>query len=98
MPQKNSLNRFEIDFVEDRRNALQYFVRSVCASPLLKESKRLRSFLTADDESFEEEKAETKSELKSDLTNPMNLLKFVGQRPGERGQAGGEVDEPADGR
>lgn len=78
MPQKNSLNRFEIDFVEDRRNALQYFVRSVCASPLLKESKRLRSFLTADDESFEEEKAETKSELKSDLTNPMNLLKFVG--------------------
>ena len=78
MPQKNALNRFEIDFVEERRNALQYFIRSVCASPLLKDSKRVRSFLTSDDEKFDEEKAETKSSLKDDLTNPMKLLKFVG--------------------
>lgn len=78
MPQKNALNRFEIDFVEERRNALQYFIRSVCANPLLKDSKRVRSFLTSDDEKFDEEKAETKSSLKDDLTNPMKLLKFVG--------------------
>ena len=78
MPQKNALNRFEIDFVEERRNALQYFICSVCASPLLKDSKRVRSFLTSDDEKFDEEKAETKSSLKDDLTNPMKLLKFVG--------------------
>ena len=90
MPEKNTMNRFEIDFVESRRSSLQSFVREVCTHPLLKESKRLRSFLTADDEKFGEEKAETKQSLREELKgNPMEagmkLLKMVGSGIGRVG-------------
>lgn len=90
MPEKNTMNRFEIDFVESRRASLQSFVREVCTHPLLKESKRLRSFLTADDEKFGEEKAETKQSLREELKgNPMEagmkLLKMVGSGIGRVG-------------
>ena len=34
MPEKNTMNRFEIDFVESRRSSLQSFVREVCTHPL----------------------------------------------------------------
>ena len=83
MPEKNTMNRFEIEFVENRRASLQSFLREIAADPLLKESKRLRTFLTADDEKFAEEKAETKSSLKDSLKgNPMEagmkLLKMMG--------------------
>ena len=83
MPEKNTMNRFEIEFVEVRRAALQAFLREIAASPLLKDSKRLRTFLTEDDEKFAEEKAETKSSLKDSLKgNPMEagmkLLKMMG--------------------
>ena len=83
MPEKNTMNRFEIEFVETRRASLQSFLREIAADPLLKESKRLRTFLTADDEKFAEEKAETKSSLKDSLKgNPMEagmkLLKLMG--------------------
>ena len=82
MPEKNTMNRFEIEFVETRRASLQSFLREIAADPLLKESKRLRTFLTADDEKFAEEKAETKSSLKDSLKgNPMEagmkLLKLM---------------------
>ena len=83
MPEKNTMNRFEIDFVESRRASLQSFLREISTDPLLKESKRLRTFLTADDDKFAEEKEDTKSSLKNSLKgNPMEagmkLLKMMG--------------------
>ena len=90
MPEKNTMNRFEIEFVESRRDSLQSFLREVSVHPTLKDSKRLRSFLNADDEKFNEEKAETKQSLKEELKgNPMEagmkLLKMVGSGIGRVG-------------
>ena len=90
MPEKNQMNRFEIDFVESRRAALQAFLCEIAKDELLKESKRLVSFLTADDEAFAEEKAETKQSLRDELKgNPMEagmkLLKMVGTGIGRMG-------------
>lgn len=83
MPEKTMVNNFDIDFVEIRRAALQSFVREVSMDPVLKESKHLRTFLTADDEKLSEEKKETKTSLKDELKeNPMEaamkMLKMVG--------------------
>ena len=90
MPEKNQMNRFEIDFVESRRAALQAFLCEIAKDELLKESTRLVSFLTADDEAFAEEKAETKQSLRDELKgNPMEagmkLLKMVGTGIGRMG-------------
>ena len=90
MPEKNQMNRFEIDFVESRRAALQSFLCEIAKDELLKESKRLLTFLTADDEAFAEEKAETKQSLRDELKgNPMEagmkLLKMVGNGIGRVG-------------
>ena len=83
MPEKSVVNNFDIDFVEIRRAALQSFIREVSQDPVLKESKHLRTFLTADDDKLSEEKKETKTSLKDELKeNPMEaamkMLKFVG--------------------
>ena len=77
MPEKNTMNRFEIDFVESRRASLQSFLREISTDPLLKESKRLRTFLTADDDKFAEEKEDTKSSLKNRSSKPNWVKKPV---------------------
>ena len=57
LPEKQAVSRFSPDFVEDRRRALERFLRRVIIHPELLDAQCLLTFLRADDVSFQHAKS-----------------------------------------
>ena len=64
LPEKQAVSRFSPEFVEDRRRALEKFLRRVILHPELFEANCLLTFLRADDVSFQHAKNVSKTEDK----------------------------------
>lgn len=64
LPEKQAVSRFSPEFVEDRRRALETFLRRVILHPELFEANCLLTFLRADDVSFQHAKNVSKTEDK----------------------------------
>ena len=62
LPEKQAVSRFSPEFVEDRRRALEKFLRRVILHPELYEANCLLTFLRADDVTFQHAKNVSKSE------------------------------------
>ena len=62
LPEKQAVSRFSPEFVEDRRRALEQFLRRVILHPELYEANCLLTFLRADDVAFQHAKNVSKSE------------------------------------
>mmetsp|Transcript_26258 Transcript_26258/g.48299 ORF Transcript_26258/g.48299 Transcript_26258/m.48299 type:complete len:557 (+) Transcript_26258:143-1813(+) len=62
LPEKQAVSRFSPEFVEDRRRALERFLRRVIFHPELWAADCLLTFLRADDVSFQHAKNVTRSE------------------------------------
>ncbi|KAL7527175.1 hypothetical protein ACHAXR_003759, partial [Thalassiosira sp. AJA248-18] len=62
LPEKQAVSRFSPEFVEDRRRALEKFLRRVILHPELWEAHCLLTFLRADDVSFQHAKNASKGE------------------------------------
>eukprot|EP00578_Thalassiosira_sp_NH16_P011384 CAMPEP_0181115478 /NCGR_PEP_ID=MMETSP1071-20121207/21452_1 /TAXON_ID=35127 /ORGANISM="Thalassiosira sp., Strain NH16" /LENGTH=567 /DNA_ID=CAMNT_0023199685 /DNA_START=78 /DNA_END=1781 /DNA_ORIENTATION=+ len=62
LPEKQAVARFSPEFVEDRRRALEKFLRRVVLHPELWDSTCLVAFLRADDVSFQHAKNTSKAE------------------------------------
>eukprot|EP00571_Detonula_confervacea_P017807 CAMPEP_0172298356 /NCGR_PEP_ID=MMETSP1058-20130122/1053_1 /TAXON_ID=83371 /ORGANISM="Detonula confervacea, Strain CCMP 353" /LENGTH=523 /DNA_ID=CAMNT_0013007625 /DNA_START=124 /DNA_END=1695 /DNA_ORIENTATION=- len=69
LPEKQAVSRFSPEFVEDRRRALEKFVRRVILHPELWEANCLMTFLRADDVTFQHAKNASKSEDASNNSN-----------------------------
>lgn len=69
LPEKQAVSRFSPEFVEDRRRALEKFIRRVILHPELWEANCLLTFLRADDVTFQHAKNASKSEDASNNSN-----------------------------
>lgn len=69
LPEKQAVSRFSPEFVEDRRRALEKFLRRVILHPELWEANCLLTFLRADDVSFQHAKNASKN---ADANNDSN--------------------------
>ena len=73
LPEKQAVSRFSPEFVEDRRRALEKFVRRVILHPELWEANCVLTFLRADDVAFQHAKNVTKASDTND-SNHSDML------------------------
>lgn len=69
LPEKQAVSRFSPEFVEDRRIALERFLRRVVSHPELWDAECLATFLRADDVGFQHAKQASKATDYNDASN-----------------------------
>ncbi|EED91418.1 predicted protein, partial [Thalassiosira pseudonana CCMP1335] len=77
IPEKQAVSRFSPEFVEERRGALERFLRRVVIHPELQDTSCLQTFLRADDLSFQHAKS-LSEKLDSSQHNGLDMSASLG--------------------